>query len=209
MNEVISQPRTELKETAPKIITLTINPDKIREVIGPGGKTVKNIVAVTGAKVDIEDDGRIHIASPDAAAADLAIKMIQDITQEAEIGKFYKGKVRKIVDFGAFVEILPGTDGLVHISELDKQRVNKVTDILKEGDEVLVKVLDVDRQGKIRLSRKAALDLDPDTVNSLRGTCSNVYQKTVLPNGVRVVTEAMPHFHSVSLGDLDQYRLPG
>ena len=166
MNEVISQPRAELKDTAPKIITLTINPDKIREVIGPGGKTVKNIVAVTGAKVDIEDDGRIHIASPDAAAADLAIKMIQDITQEAEIGKLYKGKVKKIVDFGAFVEILPGTDGLVHISELDKQRVKKVTDILKEGDEVLVKVLDVDRQGKIRLSRKAALDLDQDTVNS-------------------------------------------
>jgi polyribonucleotide nucleotidyltransferase len=165
MNEAISQPRSELKETAPKIITLTINPDKIREVIGPGGKTVKNIVAVTGAKVDIEDDGRIHIASPDGAAADMAIKMIQDITQEAEIGKLYKGKVKKIMDFGAFVEILPGTDGLVHISELDKQRVKKVTDILNEGDEVLVKVLDVDRQGKIRLSRKAALDLDEDTVN--------------------------------------------
>jgi polyribonucleotide nucleotidyltransferase len=165
MNEVISQPRKELKETAPKIITLTINPEKIREVIGPGGKTVKHIVAVSGAKVDIEDDGRIHIASPDAAAADLAIKMIQDITQEAEIGKLYKGKVKKIVDFGAFVEILPGTDGLVHISELDKQRVKKVTDILKEGDEVLVKVLDVDRQGKIRLSRKAVLDLDQDTLN--------------------------------------------
>ncbi len=164
MNEVISQPRAELKDNAPKIITLTINPDKIREVIGPGGKTVKNIVAVTGAKVDIEDDGRIHIASPDAVAADLAIKMIQEITQEAEIGKLYRGKVKKIVDFGAFVEILPGTDGLVHISELDKQRVKKVTDILNEGDEVLVKVLDVDRQGKIRLSRKAALDLDPDTV---------------------------------------------
>ena len=108
MNEVISQPRAELKDTAPKIITLTINPDKIREVIGPGGKTVKNIVAVSGAKVDIEDDGRIHIASPDSAAADLAIKMIQEITQEAEIGKLYKGKVKKIVDFGAFVEILPG-----------------------------------------------------------------------------------------------------
>ncbi len=164
MNDVISQPRAELKETAPKIITLTINPDKIREVIGPGGKTVKNIVAVSGAKVDIEDDGRIHIASPDAIAADLAIKMIREITQEAEIGQLYKGKVKKIVDFGAFVEILPGTDGLIHISELDKQRVKKVTDILKEGDEVLVKVLDVDRQGKIRLSRKAALDLDQDTV---------------------------------------------
>jgi len=165
MNQVIAAPRPELKKTAPKIITMTINPDKIREVIGPGGKTVKNIVAVTGAKVDIEDDGRIHIASPDASAADLAIKMIREITQEAEVGQIYKGKVKKIVDFGAFVEILPGTDGLVHISELDKQRVKKVTDILKEGDEVVVKVLDVDKQGKIRLSRKAVLDLDLSTLN--------------------------------------------
>ncbi len=165
MNQVIAAPRPELKKTAPKIITLTINPDKIREVIGPGGKTVKNIVAVTGAKVDIEDDGRIHIASPDASAADLAIKMIREITQEAEVGQIYKGKVKKIVDFGAFVEILPGTDGLVHISELDKQRVKKVTDILKEGDEVVVKVLDVDKQGKIRLSRKAVLDLDLSSLN--------------------------------------------
>jgi len=164
MNEVIPQPRTELKENAPKIVVLQINPDKIREVIGPGGKTVKHIVAVTGAKVDIEDDGRIHIASPDSAAANQAIKMIREITQEAEIGQFYRGKVKKILEFGAFVEILPGTDGLVHISELDKQRVKKVTDILKEGDEVVVKVLDVDRQGKIRLSRKAALDLEPGTV---------------------------------------------
>ncbi len=166
MNQVIATPRPELKKTAPKIITLNINPDKIREVIGPGGKTVKHIVAVTGAKVDIEDDGRIHIASPDSSAADLAIKMIREITQEAEVGQIYKGKVKKIVDFGAFVEILPGTDGLVHISELDKQRVKKVTDVLKEGDEVVVKVLDVDKQGKIRLSRKAVLDLDLSTLNT-------------------------------------------
>lgn len=165
MNEVIAAPRPELKKTAPKIVTLTINPDKIREVIGPGGKTVKGIVAATGAKVDIEDDGRIHIASPDASAADLAIKMIREITAEAEVGQIYKGKVKKIVDFGAFVEILPGTDGLVHISELDKQRVKKVTDVLKEGDEVVVKVLDVDKQGKIRLSRKAVLDLDLSGLN--------------------------------------------
>jgi polyribonucleotide nucleotidyltransferase len=165
MNEVIAAPRPELKKTAPKIVTLTINPDKIREVIGPGGKTVKGIVAATGAKVDIEDDGRIHIASPDANAADLAIKMIREITAEAEVGQIYKGKVKKIVDFGAFVEILPGTDGLVHISELDKQRVKKVTDVLKEGDEVVVKVLDVDKQGKIRLSRKAVLDLDLSGLN--------------------------------------------
>jgi polyribonucleotide nucleotidyltransferase len=157
MNEAIQTPRTELKEHAPKIVVLSINPEKIRDVIGPGGKTIKNIVAVTGAKVDVDDDGKVHIASPDSVAANKAIRMIQEITQEAEIGRLYMGKVRKIMDFGAFVEIIPGTDGLVHISELDNQRVKKVTDILNEGDQVLVKVLDVDKQGKIRLSRKAAL----------------------------------------------------
>ncbi|MDD3579563.1 MAG: polyribonucleotide nucleotidyltransferase [Desulfobacca sp.] len=165
MNETIAQPQATLKEHAPKIVIMTINPEKIRDVIGPGGKTVKNIVAVTGAKVDIEDDGRIHIASPDSAAADQAIRMIREIIQEAEVGQLYHGKVKKIVDFGAFVEILPGTDGLVHISELDRQRVRKVTDILKEGDEVLVKVLEIDRQGKIRLSRKAALGENPEEVH--------------------------------------------
>jgi len=163
MNDTLDTPRASLKDNAPKIIVLQINPDKIREVIGPGGKTVKNIVAVSGAKVDIEDDGRIHIASPDGACADKAIAMIRELTQEAEVGQLYKGKVKKIVDFGAFVEILPGTDGLVHISELDRTRVRKVTDIVKEGDEVLVKVLEVDRQGKIRLSRKAALPPLPET----------------------------------------------
>ncbi|OPX20132.1 MAG: polyribonucleotide nucleotidyltransferase [Desulfobacca sp. 4484_104] len=165
MNQTIARPQSTLKEHAPKIVIMTINPEKIRDVIGPGGKTVKNIVAVTGAKVDIEDDGRIHIASPDSAAADQAIRMIREIIQEAEIGQLYHGKVKKIVDFGAFVEILPGTDGLVHISELDRHRVKKVTDVLKEGDEVLVKVLEIDRQGKIRLSRKAALGENPEKVN--------------------------------------------
>jgi polyribonucleotide nucleotidyltransferase len=157
MNEVIDAPSPTLKEHAPKIIVITINPDKIREVIGPGGKMVKQIVAATGVKIDIEDDGRIHISSPDQKAADEAIRMIKEITAEAEIGAIYTGKVKKIMDFGAFVEILPGTDGLVHISELAHRRVKTVDEILKEGDEVTVKVLDVDRQGKIRLSRKALL----------------------------------------------------
>ena len=157
MNTVIAAPSPELKEHAPKIIVLTINPDKIREVIGPGGKMVKKIVAATGIKIDIEDDGKIHISSSDQKAADLAIQMIKDITAEAEIGQTYLGIVKKIMDFGAFVEILPGTDGLVHISELAHRRVKTVDEILKEGDEVMVKVLDVDRQGKIRLSRKALL----------------------------------------------------
>ncbi len=157
MNEVIAEPSPTLKEHAPKIIVIQINPDKIREVIGPGGKMVKSIVAATGIKIDIEDDGRIHISSADQKAADEAIRLINEITAEAEIGKVYHGKVKKIMDFGAFVEILPGTDGLVHISELEHHRVQNVTDVLKEGDELDVKVLDVDRQGKIRLSRKALL----------------------------------------------------
>jgi len=158
MARVIAAPAPSLKEHAPKIIVITINPDKIREVIGPGGKMVKQIVAATGVKVDIDDDGRIHIAAPTQLAADAAIKMIEDITAEAEVGAVYHGKVKKIMDFGAFVEILPGTDGLVHISELEHYRVKAVTDVLKEGDELDVKVLEVDRQGKIRLSRKALLE---------------------------------------------------
>ena len=157
MNKIIDAPSPELKEHAPKIIVITINPDKIRDVIGPGGKMIKQIVAATGVKIDVEDDGRIHISSPDQKAADEAIRLIKEITAEAEIGQVYHGKVKKIMDFGAFVEILPGTDGLVHISELAHERVKAVTDVLKEGDELDVKVLDVDRQGKIRLSRKALL----------------------------------------------------
>jgi polyribonucleotide nucleotidyltransferase len=160
MNAVIAAPSATLKEHAPKIIVITINPDKIREVIGPGGKMVKQIVAATGVKIDIEDDGRVHISSPTQHAADEAIRIIKEITAEAEVGQVYLGKVKKIMDFGAFVEILPGTDGLVHISELEHRRVKTVTDVLKEGDEVMVKVLEVDRQGKIRLSRKALLAND-------------------------------------------------
>jgi polyribonucleotide nucleotidyltransferase len=160
MSEVIDAPSPTLKEHAPKIIVITINPDKIREVIGPGGKMVKSIVAATGIKIDIEDDGRIHISSSDQKAADEAIRLINEITAEAEIGAIYTGKVKKIMDFGAFVEILPGTDGLVHISELAHRRVKTVDEILKEGDVVTVKVLDVDRQGKIRLSMKALIPND-------------------------------------------------
>ncbi|MBM4273954.1 MAG: polyribonucleotide nucleotidyltransferase [Deltaproteobacteria bacterium] len=157
MDEVIAQPSPELKEHAPKIIVITINPDKIRDVIGPGGKMIKQITAQTGVKIDIDDDGRIHISSPTQTAADEAIKIIRDLTAEAEVGAIYSGVVKKIMDFGAFVEIIPGTDGLIHISELEHHRVQSVTDVLREGDEVMVKVLEVDRQGKIRLSRKALL----------------------------------------------------
>jgi polyribonucleotide nucleotidyltransferase len=158
MNQTIAEPAPGLKDHAPKIVIIHINPDKIRDVIGPGGKMVKQIVAATGVKIDIDDDGRVHISSPTQIAADEAIRIIREITAEPEVGAVYKGKVKKIMDFGAFVEILPNTDGLIHISELAHHRVKAVTDILKEGDEVMVKVLDVDKQGKIRLSRKALLE---------------------------------------------------
>jgi polyribonucleotide nucleotidyltransferase len=129
-------------------------------VIGSGGKNIRQIVAETGVEINVEDDGTVTIASSDADAAARAVAMVKWLTEEAEVGKIYKGTVKKIVDFGAFVEILPGTEGLLHISQLAKERVNKVTDILKEGDEVMVKVLEMDKQGKIRLSRKEALGAD-------------------------------------------------
>ncbi len=157
MKEAIPAPRPELSVYAPRITVIHIRPEKIREVIGPGGKVIKGIVEQTGVKIDVDDSGKVSIASTDSQAAEKAIKMIREITQEAEIGKLYMGKVKKIMDFGAFVEIFPGTDGLVHISQLAEKRVARVEDVLKEGDEVLVKVLDVDRSGKIRLSRKEAL----------------------------------------------------
>lgn len=157
MNATLSAGRSNVSGHAPRIITLKVKPDKIREIIGPGGKVIRGIIEATGVKMDVEDDGTVRIASVDEAAAKKAIEMVQRIAAEAEIGKIYKGTVRKIVEFGAFVEILPGTDGLVHISQLAPERVRKVSDVLKEGDEVMVKVLEIDRQGKIRLSRKEAL----------------------------------------------------
>ncbi len=157
MDKAISEPRKEISGHAPRIITLKVKPEKIREIIGPGGKVIRGIVEETGVKMDVEDDGTVLIASADEAACRRAVEMVQRITAEAEIGKIYKGTVRKIVDFGAFVEILPGTDGLVHISQLAPERVRRVADVLKEGDEVLVKVLEIDKQGKIKLSRKEAL----------------------------------------------------
>jgi polyribonucleotide nucleotidyltransferase len=157
MASVIETPRAQLSTHAPRIVTIRINPDKIREVIGPGGKVIRGIIEKTGANIDIEDDGRINIASADEAASRAAIDIIRGITAEAEIGKIYRGKVKKITDFGAFVEILPGTDGLVHISQIADQRVKSVADVLKEGEEIMVKVLEVDKQGRIKLSRREAL----------------------------------------------------
>ncbi|MGH7859959.1 MAG: S1 RNA-binding domain-containing protein, partial [Candidatus Binatia bacterium] len=146
--------------------TLKIRVDKIRDVIGPGGKMIRSIVEETGCKIDVEDDGTILIASSDGEAMRKARERIEQITAEAEIGKIYKGTVRKIMDFGAFVEILPGTDGLVHISQLAPGRVNKVTDVLQEGDEVMVKVLEIDKSGKIRLSRREAMRETEDSASA-------------------------------------------
>jgi polyribonucleotide nucleotidyltransferase len=157
MAKCIEQPRSDLSKYAPRITSIKVKVDQVRTVIGSGGKNVRGIIEATGCAIDIQDDGTIHIASSDGEAAKSAIKMIRDLTQEAEVGKLYQGTVRKIMDFGAFVEIFPGTDGLVHISELDKERVRAVSDILKEGDQVLVKCIGIDKQGKIKLSRKEAL----------------------------------------------------
>jgi polyribonucleotide nucleotidyltransferase len=157
MNQTLQEPRTELSPYAPRIVTIDIHPDKIRDIIGPGGKIIRQIITETNTKIDVEDTGRVVIMSPDLACCEKAVDMIKHLTAEAEVGSLYLGKVRKITDFGAFVEILPGTDGLIHISQLDHKRVQKVRDILNEGDEVLVKVLEIDKEGRIRLSRKAAL----------------------------------------------------
>jgi polyribonucleotide nucleotidyltransferase len=158
MLEGIAAHRPELPEHAPKIFSLQINPDKIRDLIGPGGKVIKGLSAEYGVKIDVEDSGKVSIFAPDGRVGDEVTAKIKGITEEAEIGKIYTGKVQKIVDFGAFVEIMPGTDGLVHISELDNKRVENVTDVVKEGDIIQVKVLNIDQRGKIRLSRKALLE---------------------------------------------------
>ncbi|HUV35578.1 MAG TPA: polyribonucleotide nucleotidyltransferase [Patescibacteria group bacterium] len=157
MNKTIAKPREELSPYAPKIVQIKIPIDKIREVIGPGGKMIRHIQDETGAKIDIEDDGTVTIAAVDQEGGKKALEMIEEITAEPEIDKVYSGTVRSIVNFGAFVEILPGQDGLLHISEIDTRRVNKVEDVLKLGQKIDVKVIGIDREGKIRLSRKVLL----------------------------------------------------
>jgi polyribonucleotide nucleotidyltransferase len=162
MAETLAAARAEMSPFAPRITTIWVKTDKIRDVIGTGGKNIRNITETTGVTVDIDDTGRINIASTSKEACDLAIQMIRGLTEDAEEGRLYMGIVKKIMDFGAFVEIMPGTDGLVHISELDTARVKVVTDVLNEGDKVLVKCIGVDKNGKIKLSRKEALGLNPD-----------------------------------------------
>ncbi len=160
MSKVISSPRAKISEFAPSMATLKISVDKIREVIGKGGATIRGITEETGASVDIDDSGNVRIYGEDANSRDAALLMIQAITAEAEIGKVYRGKVSKIVDFGAFVTILPGKDGLVHISQITQDRVEKVTDHLSEGQEIFVKVLKIDDRGKISLSMKEVTEAD-------------------------------------------------
>jgi len=157
MLEVMAEPRPDLSPYAPRIITTTIDPDKIRNVIGPGGKTIKKIIDETGVKIDIEDDGRVFIAAVDGEAGKKALQIIESLTADVEVGKIYLGKVVKIMDFGAFVEVLPGKEGLVHISQLAEQRVGKVEDVVSVGDEIIVKVIKIDEHGRVNLSRKEAI----------------------------------------------------
>ncbi|MFY9613298.1 MAG: S1 RNA-binding domain-containing protein, partial [Tissierellaceae bacterium] len=165
MEEAIASPRPELSKYAPKIFTMNIDPDKIREVIGPGGKVINKIIDETGVKIDIDDDGRIDIAAENAESGNKAIKMIEDIVRDVEVGEVYMGKVVKITSFGAFLEVLNGKEGLLHISNISKERVKRVEDVLKVGDEVMVKVTDIDKQGRINLNRKVLLSDEPEKDN--------------------------------------------
>jgi polyribonucleotide nucleotidyltransferase len=162
MLAVIPEPRKELSPYAPRIFTMNVNTDKIRDIIGPGGKMINKIIEETGVKIDIDDDGKVVIAAVDTESGNKAIEMINNIVKDVEVGEIYLGKVTRIVNFGAFVEILNGKEGLVHISNIAKERIAKVEDVLSVGDEILVKVIEIDNQGRINLSRKAALPAEDD-----------------------------------------------
>jgi polyribonucleotide nucleotidyltransferase len=166
MDKIMSAPREDISQYAPRIVTMQVEQSKIKDVIGSGGKTIKKIVELTGVQIDIDDSGTVNIASPDGEACKKAIKIIEGIVEEMEVGKVYLGTVKRILDFGAIVELANGKDGLVHISELEPKRVEKVTDILQENDELLVKCIEKGRDGKIRLSRKQALD---ENIEDYRG----------------------------------------
>jgi polyribonucleotide nucleotidyltransferase len=166
MSKALEAPRPSLSKYAPRIITMRVPTDKIRDIIGPGGKVIRDIVDKTGVSIDIEDSGLVSIASSDEEAAKKAIEYVENLIQEVEIGKIYLGKVKKIVEFGAFVEIFPGTDGLVHISQICDRRIKSVSDEIQEGDEVKVKVIDVDQRGKVKLSRKDALQENASTAKA-------------------------------------------
>ncbi len=169
MAKALGEPRDDLADTAPRIETVQVSPDKIRDIIGPGGKTIRAIQEQTGAKIDIDDTGKVSIASANAKSLQQAMDFINGLTMEPEIGLYYRGLVRRCVDFGAFVEILPGTDGLVHISELAEERTRNVTDVVEEGDEIVVKCINVDRDGKVRLSLKQASGVDESEIQNFLG----------------------------------------
>jgi len=168
MAEGLAAPRDEVSQYAPRIVTIQVKPDRIRDVIGPGGKTIRALAEQTGAKIDVNDAGTVSIASNDMRAIEQAKQLISGLIVEPEVGAYYNGVVKRIIEIGAFVEILPGTDGLLHVSEVSKERIRAVEDVLKEGDEVLVKCMKIDRDGKIRLSRKEALEANPspDEINN-------------------------------------------
>ena len=168
MLETISEPRPTLSPWAPRIRTIQIPVDKIRDVIGPGGKVIRQIIDETGVAIDVEDDGRVFVASTDEKSSQRAIEWIQSITAEVEVGNVYTGKVTRILNFGAFVEILPGKEGLVHISKLAHERVGRVEDVVNVGDEVTVKVIEIDQMGRINLSIKDALESAPQTTSENR-----------------------------------------
>ncbi|HEY9854607.1 MAG TPA: S1 RNA-binding domain-containing protein, partial [Stenomitos sp.] len=168
MLAAIPRPRTELSPFAPRILTLKINPDKIGTLIGPGGKMIKRIVEETGVKIDIEDDGSVFITTSDADAANAAVAWVNRLTKEVEVGTVYKGKVTRILNFGAFVEIMPGKEGLVHISQLAPERVAKVEDVVKVGDEIVVKVVEIDNQGRVNLTRKGVAPEEAEKVGAAK-----------------------------------------
>jgi polyribonucleotide nucleotidyltransferase len=158
MNKVLATPRPEMSDYAPRIITMKIDTDRIRDVIGKGGVVIRGLQEETGTTIEVEDDGTIRIASVDRSAGEAARKRIEQITADVEVGAIYEGKVAKLMDFGAFVTIMPGRDGLVHISQISHERVERVSDVLNEGETVKVKVLEVDKQGRVRLSMKALIE---------------------------------------------------
>lgn len=169
----IDQPKAELSPYAPRILNIKINPEKIRDVIGPGGKTINRIIDETGVKIDIDDDGTVFITAKDMESGNKAIEQVNNITKDPEPGEIYAGKVTRIMTFGAFVEILPGKEGLLHISKIAHEKIGKVEDVLKVGDEVMVKLLEIDGQGRLNLSRKDLIERDPNSKPEERSNSNN------------------------------------
>jgi polyribonucleotide nucleotidyltransferase len=189
MASAIDQARPEISPNAPRIITMSVDPEKIREIIGPGGKTIRSIVAATGAKIDVEDDGRVFISAMESAAAEHARKIIFDLTREVKAGEFFKGRVTRMINFGVFVEVLPGKEGLLHVSEISTAHIPRVEDAFKIGDEVLVTVKEIDDMNRVNLSRRraleqtAAIEADPEMAALLLVERERDAKYATLPKG--------------------------